>query len=228
MAPSFTRHGVDAERRRRVLVLAHRDQPSAEARMLDRVHDQQRGRDQRQQHPIEGRRGSGTGTTSGRRSSLTSVPTPAPVIGATLAMMRSTSAKASVTSAKYEPCRPERNARQPIAAPTQRAGRDAEHERGPGVDAVADLQDRGRIGAGAEERGMPEGILPAIAAEHVPALPDQRDQQRDDQEVEHGVRGDDQRHRGEHRDARCAIADEAARSCGALRTARAGGTAAPG
>jgi len=31
---------------------------------------------------------------------LISVPTPAPVIGATLAMMRSTSAKASVTSAK--------------------------------------------------------------------------------------------------------------------------------
>jgi hypothetical protein len=49
---------------------------------------------------------------------LIRVPTPAPVIGATLAMMRNTSAKASVTSAKYEPLRPERNVRKPITTPT--------------------------------------------------------------------------------------------------------------
>ena len=57
----------------------------------------------------------------------------------------------------------------------------------PGVDAVAHLQDRGDIGAGAEERGVAERILPAVAAEHVPALPDQRDQQRHHQEVQHDV-----------------------------------------
>ena len=48
----------------------------------------------------------------------------------------------------------------------------------PGVDAVAHLQDRGGVGAGAEERRVAERILPAIAAEQVPALADQRDQQR--------------------------------------------------
>ena len=46
------------------------------------------------------------------------MPTPAPVIGATLAMIRSTSAKASVTSAKYEPFNPDRKLSAPITAPT--------------------------------------------------------------------------------------------------------------
>ena len=47
----------------------------------------------------------------------------------------------------------------------------------PRVDAVAHLQDRGHIGAGAEERRVAERILPAIAAEQVPALADERDQE---------------------------------------------------
>ena len=55
----------------------------------------------------------------------------------------------------------------------------------PGIEAVAHLQDGGDIGAGAEERGMAERILPAVAAEDVPALAGQRDQQRHHQEVEH-------------------------------------------
>ena len=46
------------------------------------------------------------------------MPTPAPVIGATLATMRSTSAKASVTSAKYELRSPARNVSPPMMAPT--------------------------------------------------------------------------------------------------------------
>jgi hypothetical protein len=46
------------------------------------------------------------------------MPTPAPVMGATLARMRSTSANASVTRAKYEPFSPERKVSAPIAAPT--------------------------------------------------------------------------------------------------------------
>ena len=148
------------------------------------------------------------------------MPTPAPVIGATLAMMRSTSAKASVTSAKYEPRRPERKRQRADDGADQRAGRDADREARPGVDAVAHLQDRRHIGAGAEEGRVAERILPAIAAEHVPALPDQRDQQRDDQEVEHDVRLRDERHdakRGDHkRDLpqapSCALSEQPARA----------------
>ena len=45
------------------------------------------------------------------------MPTPAPVIGVTLARMRSTSAKASVTSAKYELRSPARKASPPMIAP---------------------------------------------------------------------------------------------------------------
>ena len=81
----------------------------------------------------------------------------------------------------------------------QRARRDADDEAEPRVDAVAHLQDRGDIGAGAEERRMAERILAAIAAEQVPALPDQRDQQRHHQEIEHDVGRRDQRHGGEQR-----------------------------
>ena len=40
-------------------------------------------------------------------------------IGATLAMMRSTSAKARVTSEKYEPLSPERKVSAPMTAPTK-------------------------------------------------------------------------------------------------------------
>src|SRR5262249_28219756 len=62
------------------------------------------------------------------------------------------------------------------------------------------LQNRGDVGAGAEERRMAEGILPAIPAEHVPALSDQRNQQRDDEEIEHDVGGNEQRHGREQPD----------------------------
>jgi hypothetical protein len=48
-----------------------------------------------------------------------SKPTPAPVTGATLAVMRSTSAKASVTSAKYDPLSPARKLSAPMIAPTK-------------------------------------------------------------------------------------------------------------
>ena len=53
------------------------------------------------------------------------MPTPAPVIGATLATMRSTSAKASVTSAKYEPRRPARKLSAADDAADHRAAGDA-------------------------------------------------------------------------------------------------------
>ena len=173
---------------RGVLVLAHRDEPGAEAPLLDRPHDHERDRDQRKHDPIE-RRAALELERLRPQVELDQVPTPAPVIGATLARMRSTSAKASVTRAKYEPLKPERKRQRADHRADERAGGDAEHEAGPGVDAVARLQDGGDIGAGTEEGRMAEGVLPAIAAEHVPALAHERDQQRDDQEVEHDVRG---------------------------------------
>ena len=49
------------------------------------------------------------------------------------------------------------------------------------------LQDRRHIGARAEEGRVAKRILPTIAAEYIPPLPDQRDEQRDDQEVQHYV-----------------------------------------
>src|SRR5262249_49036756 len=58
----------------------------------------------------------------------------------------------------------------------------------------------GGVGTGAEEGGLAKGVLPAITAEDVPALTGKRDQQRDDQEVEHGIGVDNERHRSERRD----------------------------
>src|ERR1700733_3356208 len=100
------------------------------------------------------------------------MPTPAPVIGATLARSRNTSAKGSVTGEKAD----------------------------PGVDAIAHLENGGDVSAGAEEGGVPEGILAAITADDVPALPGKGDHQRHYQEIEDDVRVHDERHGGEHRD----------------------------
>ena len=55
MAPSLTVDGVDAERHGGVLVLAHRDQPGAEARALEQLRDHQRDGDQREDDQIEDR-----------------------------------------------------------------------------------------------------------------------------------------------------------------------------
>src|SRR5262249_8240801 len=62
----------------------------------------------------------------------------------------------------------------------------------PGVDSVPHLQDRRDVGARAEEGCMAERILPAVAAENVPALPHQRDQQRSHEEIEREVRVQDE------------------------------------
>ena len=105
MAPSFTRTVSTPSGSRGVLVLAHRHQPGAEAAARSACTISSETATQREHDPVEGAR-LWNWNASGRRSSLISVPTPAPVIGATLAMMRSTSAKASVTSAKYEPRSP--------------------------------------------------------------------------------------------------------------------------
>src|SRR5262249_10300892 len=79
-------------------------------------------------------------------------------------------------------------------------GGDREGKCNRGVDAVAHLQEGGDVRAGAKEGGTAEGILPAIAAEHVPALPHQCDQQCHDEKIEHDVGGGEQRHGREQGD----------------------------
>src|SRR5262249_15620314 len=113
--------------------------------------------------------------------------------------MRSTSAKASVTSAKYEPRRPERNASAPMTAPTAAPAKIPNAKAGQAFTREAPWREGGNIGAGAKNRRRTEGVRAAVPAEQVPALPDQRDEQREDEEVQHHVRGGDERHRGEQR-----------------------------
>src|SRR3954469_20917392 len=61
------------------------------------------------------------------------------------------------------------------------------------------LQDACRVGGGAEKSRVAERILPAVAAEHIPALTDQGDEQCDDQKIQQDVRGGDERNAGEQR-----------------------------
>ena len=77
--------------------------------------------------------------------------------------------------------------------------RDRDRHRRPGIHTVAGLEDRRGIGAGAEECRMAEGGLPGDAAEQVPALRRQRDDQYENDEVQHRIGGDDERHRRQHR-----------------------------
>ena len=58
----------------------------------------------------------------------------------------------------------------------------------PGIDAEAHLQERGRVGAGAEEGGVAERELAAEAAEDVPALRGERDDEGENEEVQDRVR----------------------------------------
>ena len=70
----------------------------------------------------------------------------------------------------------------------QSAGDDADGETEPGIDAIAHLQNGGGIGRGAEKRRMAERILSAIAAQQIPALAGERDQQGRHQEIQHDIR----------------------------------------
>jgi hypothetical protein len=88
---------------------------------------------------------------------------------------------------KIGPFQPRSKAQRADHGPDQGACGNTHEEAEPRVDAVVYLQDGGRIGAGAEEGGVTERILPAISAEQVPALAHERDQKRDHQEVEHDV-----------------------------------------
>ena len=65
--------------------------------------------------------------------------------------------------------------------------RNADRKANPCVDAIAHLQDRGDVGARAEEGCVAKRILTPIAAENVPSLSGQRDHQCYDEEIERGV-----------------------------------------
>ena len=73
----------------------------------------------------------------------------------------------------------------------QRGGDDAKGQRRIGIHAKALLQNGADISAHAEKRGVPEGILPAITAEQIPALRRNRQDQREDQKVQHHIAGDE-------------------------------------
>ena len=81
----------------------------------------------------------------------------------------------------------------------QRARRHRERAAGPGIEAEAHLQHGADVGAGAEEHRMPEGHLAAVAAEDVPALPEQREEQRGGPEAEPEARLDEKRQHQENK-----------------------------
>src|SRR3569623_2195824 len=191
--------GTDAERARRVLVLAHGNQPGAEPSALDRPCDDKRDREQPMDDPVEHgaafelerRRmqvelDQGTDAGAGDRRD-------AGKDAQHLGEGERHQCKVRASQACAERQRADDRA-------DQRAGCDPDGESWPGINAVAHLEDRSGIGAGAEERGVTERILPAIAAENVPPLAGQRRQQCYDEEIESRVGMHDERHRGEHGD----------------------------
>ena len=130
------------------------------------------------------------------------MPTPAPVMGATLAMMRSTSAKASVTSEKYEPFRPGAESHSADDSADCCTRRNADDKSEPGIHIVAHLKNGRRIGSGAEEGRVTERILPAVAAEQIPSLSGESNQERHHQKIQHYIgRGDEGHQRKQRQDA---------------------------
>src|SRR5215211_2812518 len=186
-------HGVHAERFRGLLVLTHRDEPGTEPAVLDQTHDDQRHGDQCQGDPIKRRAAlelerlrpqvereqeadAGTGDGSNTRANPQHL------------------GKCESDEGEIRTLQPGTKGEHADDGANHGAAGDPECESEPSIDAVARLQDRRDIGASAEEGGMTEGILPAIAAEHVPALSDQRDQQRDSEEIKDNIGGREQRH----------------------------------
>ena len=170
--------GVDAERHGGVFVLAHRDQPGAEAGPLEQLRDHQRDRDQREDDPIEHSaafelerscvqveldQGADAGPGDRRDAG-----DDAQHLGEGERHERKI--RAAQLSAEHEPAdeRADRG-----------GGGNAGGKTDPGIDAVAHLQHASDISAGAEEGRVPERVLSTIAAEDVPALPGERDQQCD-------------------------------------------------
>ena len=183
----------DAERLRGVLVFAQGDQIRAEAAVLDHPDEHQRQADQCKDDPVERR----AALELERLRTQVELDQRADAGAGDGRDARDDAqhfGEGERHQRKVGAFQPGPEAQRADHGPDQRARGDADEQAEPRVDAVVHLQDGGRVGAGAEEGGMAERILPAIAAEQVPALADQRDQQRDHQEVEHDVGRGDQRH----------------------------------
>ena len=192
-------HGrIDAERLGGILVFTHGDEIRAEAAVFDHADEDQRYADHAQNDPVE------------RRAALELKGLGAQVQLDQRADTGAGDGRDAGDDAQHlgEGERDEREVRALQSGAEaqcadhgadQRARGNADDESEPRVDAVAHLHNGGDIGAGAEERRMAERILAAIAAEEIPALPGERDQQRHHQEIEHDVRRRDQRHGGEQR-----------------------------
>src|SRR5271165_6828685 len=189
---------IDAKRARRVLVFAHGDQPNPEPGALYHVHDHERGGEERKHDPIE-RRAALELERFGSHVELDQQPDASAGDGCNARDNAQDLREGQGDEGKIRAFQP--------GAETQRADDRAQQRRGcrsqtegcPGIDAIAYLQDRSDIGAGSEKRGVTEGILAAIAAEHVPALPDECHQQRPNQEIEHDIGGRKHRHDGKQR-----------------------------
>src|SRR2546430_15705004 len=166
-------HCVDADRFGSVLIFTHSDKPGAEPALLDQAHDDERNGKERKHDPIERRAalelerlrpqiernqdadaGTGDGCDAGENAQH---------LGKRQRDEGEIRALQSGTEGERADC-----------GADQRAAGDPERERGPGVDAVAHWQDGSDIRAGHEEGRMTEGILPAIATEHVPRSEERR------------------------------------------------------
>ncbi len=191
------REGIDAERARRLLVLAHGDQVGAEARALQPARGEQRQADdgddkEDEEAPIgelQGREARPQGQEQPGR-------TPGEVGGIGQDAEHLREGKRHEGEVGAAQARPEAQIADGEAG--ERPEADARPERGPGVPAELHLEDRGGVGTGAEEGGVAEGILPAEAAEHVPAQSRERDDERGDEEVEQAARQPEEGQGGEH------------------------------
>src|SRR5579885_2420490 len=189
---------IDPEREGGILVLAHRDQPGAEPRMLKLLRNHQRSRDQRENDKVE----SCTALELERLRAQVELDQNADT-GAGDRHHACDDAQNLGEGQRHQRKIGGAQARTESKSPDDRADHAAGGNAGgaakPGVDAVAHLQNGGDVGAGAEERRMAERVLPAVAADDVPALPGKRDHQRHHEEIEHDVGVHDERHSGEQR-----------------------------
>lgn len=179
---------------RGVLVLAHRHQLRAEARVLDPPSERGRDRGQGEDHDV-------------KASLLVELE-----IRRGLAQwnLQADARAGEGHGVRHDPehlregeghqC--EIGAAQPVAE-AQRAHEGAgggaedpgEDEADPGVDAEIDLKDRGGVSARAEERGVAEAALAAVAPEQIPGLAQQPEIECHDREVQPEIRVHHQRQR---------------------------------
>src|SRR6185369_2541378 len=191
---SFDGACVDAERPRRIFILAHGDQPGAETGALDEPGDHERYANQRENDPVE------------RRAALKLQRPDAQIEFDQRPDTGSSDRGDARVNAQHFGKREghQREVRATQAGAENKsakctaqcvAGRDAHRKAEPCVDPISHLQDCCDIGARPEEGCMTERILPAVTAENIPALPGQSDHERHDEKIKCDIGMHDQRHR---------------------------------